>query len=93
VCYTQNGSRLYVHIYTWPFRHLHLPGLSGKIEYAQLLNDGSEIEFTEHVDANWGNETQVEGTATLTLPVTTLTLPVIKPDVVVPVVELFLKDE
>ena len=39
VRYTQNGDRLYVHIYAWPFRHLHLPGLAGKVEYAHNAKD------------------------------------------------------
>ena len=85
VRYTQNGNQLYAHIYAWPFRHLHLPGLAGKVEYAQLLNDGSEVTFKQHGDAvNWDEESRDEG-------ILTLNLPVIKPDVIVPVVELFLK--
>jgi alpha-L-fucosidase len=61
-------------VFAWPFRHLHLDGYAGKVEYAQLLNDASEIPFTE--DAG--------GTLTLSLPV-------IKPDTPVPVIELFLR--
>ena len=41
--YTQRGDRLYLHLFAWPFRHVHLPGLAGKVEYAQLLNDASEV--------------------------------------------------
>lgn len=74
---TQNGKRLYAHLFSWPFKHLHLDGLAGKIEYAQLLNDASELRLREDADP---------ARATLTLE-----LPVRKPDVVVPVVELFLK--
>jgi Transposase len=44
VRYTQRGNRLYVHIFSWPLEHLHLPDLAGKVEYAQLLNP-SEIGF------------------------------------------------
>ncbi len=76
--YTQNGKRLYVHIYAWPFKHLHLDGLAGKVEYAQLLNDASQVKMAKPKDGN-------------TEDVLTLELPVCKPDVVVPVVELFLK--
>jgi alpha-L-fucosidase len=83
--YTQNGDRLYLHIYAWPFRHLHLPGLAGKVAYAQLLNDASEIAFTEPAAPTaWDAETPRSDALTLTLPV-------VKPDVVVPVVELFLR--
>ena len=77
--FTQNGKRLYLHIFSWPFKHLHVDGLAGKVEYAQLLNDASEVRTTQPREGQ-------EGDATLTLD-----LPVRKPDVVVPVVELFLK--
>jgi len=72
---TQKGDRLYVHVLAWPFRHLHIEGMAGKVEYAQLLNDASEIRMQESQDT---------GTLTLLLPIQ-------KPDVTVPVVELFLK--
>lgn len=85
VRFTQNGKRLYVHVYTWPFRHLHLDGFAGKVEYAQLLNDASEIKLLEQ---GKHNEWSIAETASNTL---TLELPVVKPDVVVPVIELFLK--
>ena len=82
--FTQNGNRLYLHIYDWPFRHLHLEGLTGKVEYAQLLNDGSEVKILEPSRATDHVHPQVgEGKIALELPV-------VKPDVVVPVVELFL---
>ena len=80
--FTQNGKRLYLHLFAWPFRHLHIDGLAGRVEYAQLLNDASEIRFQ---DAASHQDEAVSGD-TLTLE-----LPVRKPDVVVPVVELFLK--
>ncbi len=85
VRYTQKGDRLYVHVYAWPFRHLHLPGLAGKVEYAQLLNDASEVRFRDSSAHFNALEPQATGD-TLVLDV-----PVIKPDVVVPVIELFLK--
>ena len=84
---TQNGDRLYLHIFNWPFRHLHLDGMAGKVAYAQLLNDASEIKLLEPGrHAEWS----IASTASDTL---TLELPVRKPDVVVPVIELFLNDE
>ena len=77
---TQNGKRLYAHLFAWPFKHLHLDGLAGKVEYAQLLNDASELRIHKNAGST------EDGRATLTLD-----LPVKKPEVVVPVVELFLK--
>lgn len=70
-------NRVYVHVFAWPFRHLHLDGFAGRVDYAQLLNDASEIRFREAPD---------EPRKTLTLE-----LPVVKPNVAVPVVELFMR--
>jgi alpha-L-fucosidase len=86
--YTQNGKRLYLHIFSWPFRHIHLEGLGGKVEYAQLLNDASEVKLIEH-DPN--KKAYLTGMGT-TPGAVILDLPIQKPDVTVPVVELFLKD-
>ncbi len=82
--YTQHGNRVYLHVFAWPFRHLHLPGLAGKIEYAQLLHDASEIKVLEAPDDKPLPEWMKPGSVTLELPV-------IKPRVTVPVIELFLK--
>jgi len=84
--YTQNGKRLYLHILHWPFRHLHLEGLAGRVAYAQLLNDASEVRLIESGDRPESNITPGQTKGTLTLE-----LPVVKPPVTVPVVELFLK--
>ena len=83
--FTQNGSRLYVHVYEWPLKHLHLDGLAGKVDYAQLLNDASEVRIMKP-PADGGHTSARAGEDTLTL-----LLPVQKPDVIVPVIELFLK--
>lgn len=78
-------KRMYVHVLAWPFRHLHLDGFKNRVEYAQLLNDGSEILF--HQDGHQG--LNFKGLAT---PETlTLELPVQRPQVTVPVIELFMK--
>ena len=75
--FTQSGSRLYLHIFTWPFQSISLPQLAGKVAYAQLLNDGSaDTCLVENEDANSFG----------------LALPIQRPDVLVPVIELFLKD-
>ncbi len=79
---TQNSEKLYVHVYAWPFKFLHLKGLGGKVEYARFLHDGSEVLL--HMP-EW--EARQMGTHPDTL---VLTLPIKKPDVVVPVIELTL---
>ncbi len=81
---TQNGRKLYVHVYAWPFRHLRLPGLGGKVEYARLLHDGSEV-ILEGSEWELGQLSRAESDLILTLPVR-------KPGVVVPVIELTLKE-
>jgi len=79
---------LYLHIFSWPFRHIHLEGLAGKVKYAQLLNDASEVNFREfdHEEVITSTETKID------IHSVVLELPVQKPDVLVPVVELFLED-
>jgi alpha-L-fucosidase len=86
--YTRRGDRLYLHLFAWPFEYVHLPELAGKVEYAQLLNDASEVRMLE-----LGTDRQAINTAQGGQPAGTLTLklPVQRPDVAVPVVELFLK--
>ncbi|MFD1535984.1 alpha-L-fucosidase [Nonomuraea guangzhouensis] len=85
--YTQRGDRLYVHLLAWPYRHLHLPGLAGKVRYAQLLNDASEIRTLVPDPAVDSGNSQL---GTLPSQTLTLQLPVQRPDVAVPVIELFL---
>lgn len=84
--YTWNPKtrRLYVHITDWPLARLNLPGLAGKIAYAQFLHDGSEINFVENAKKAWNNEDLPEGTVTLRLPIK-------HPQVAIPVVELIMK--
>jgi alpha-L-fucosidase len=86
--YTYGNNRLYLHLFSWPFEYVHLPGLAGKVEYAQSLNDASEVAMLE-----LGSDRQAIGTTQGSQPAGTLTLklPVQRPEVAVPVVELFLK--
>lgn len=88
VRYTQNGDRLYVHVFSWPYRHLHLPGLAGRVRYAQFLHDASEVIVKEYAGAGGEGNLAVKDIPEGTL---TLELPVQRPDVLVPVVELFLR--
>jgi len=78
--FTQRGDRLYLHLFAWPFKHIVLDGLAGRVTYAQLLNDASEVKMSEQPLPEGG-----AGGRTLRLE-----LPVQQPDVLVPVVELFL---
>jgi len=82
--FTQRDDRLYLHICNWPFQHLHIDGLAGKVAYAQFLHDASEVQWIG--PRNDPHFVPPVGATTLTLE-----LPVKKPSVVVPVVELILK--
>jgi alpha-L-fucosidase len=83
--YNPDTRRVYIHVLAWPFVELHLDGFDGKIEYAQLLNDASEIRVESR--PAW----QAEHSGDAPPGGTTLRLPVQKPGVAVPVIELFLK--
>lgn len=84
--YTWNPTtgRLYLHLMSWPFKHITLPGLGDRIAYAQFLHDGSEVRFTEIVETAWNGLSEK--------PAMGLSLPTVKPAVEIPVIELFLKD-
>jgi alpha-L-fucosidase len=87
--YDATRRRLYVHVFDWPFELLHLPGLAGRVAYAQFMHDASELRIEEPKAGAAGDHaalSEVTGAASLKL-----TLPVIQPEVVVPVIELFLK--
>jgi alpha-L-fucosidase len=86
--YNPTTNRLYLHVFSWPYRHIHLEGLSSRIEYAQLLNDASEVKLLKSIpEASYG--AGIEGAKG---DIITLELPVKKPaNAVVPVVEIFLK--
>jgi len=87
--YNPQTNRLYVHVFAWPFVHLHLDGFAGKVAYAQLLNDASEIKFTDPVRDKLPTVSHMS--EAMKAQTITLQLPVQKPPVTVPVIELFLK--
>lgn len=72
---SEDGKRLYVHLFEYPFGQLDLSGFAGKVDYAQFLHDGSELLYTENAEKG----------------VLSVKLPIVKPGMVVPVIELFLK--
>ena len=70
-------NRLYVHLLVYPLDRINLAGMAGKVKYAQFLHDASEIRFSPG---------RGEGSGDLSL-----SLPVRKPPVEIPVLEIFLK--
>ncbi len=82
--YNPTTNRLYIHLLDYPITNFRLPGYKGKVKYAQFLHDASEIQIT----APYGHHMQ--GSIAMEADLN-LRLPVIKPDVEIPVIELFLE--
>ena len=82
--YNPTLNRLYIHLLDYPLTNFRLPGYKGKVKYAQFLHDASEIQITapygHHMQGSLATEDDLN-----------LRLPVIKPNVEIPVIELFLK--
>lgn len=86
--YTLRDDRLYLHLFAWPMNHVHLPGLAGRIAYAQLLHDASEIRLSEP----GAHDPHQHMAPDAPVGAVTLHLPARRPDVAVPVIELFLTE-
>ncbi|MCD6565539.1 MAG: alpha-L-fucosidase [Bacteroidales bacterium] len=84
--YNPENNRLYVHLLDYPMGRLTLKGFGGKVRYAQFLHDASEIKFGKPRHNVTYQESLKEKDIILMLPV-------VKPDVEIPVIELFLNDE
>ncbi len=82
-----DGKRLYIHIYAYPFRHLKVKGLTGKIKYAQFLHDASELRYTENEMGHQAGDSQPDSNDGLVI----FELPPVKPHTMIPVIEVFLK--
>ena len=85
--YNPVSNRLYVHVFAWPFRYIHMDGLAGRVGYAQLLNDASEVKTINFSSGQAHKYLSKQ----LTKDMLTLELPIQKPNVAIPVIELFLK--
>lgn len=82
--YNPETNRLYIHLLDYPITNFRLPGYKGKVKYAQFLHDASEINIT----APYGH--QMQGSIATENDLN-LRLPVNKPNVEIPVIEVFLK--
>ncbi|MCL2774199.1 MAG: alpha-L-fucosidase [Oscillospiraceae bacterium] len=73
--YNPDKNRLYIHMFSYPFGGFFMDGkeICDRIEYAQFLNDASEVRY------NISGET------------ISFNIPVVKPNVTVPVIEVYLK--
>lgn len=81
--YNPKTNRLYIHLLDYPLQKLRLPGYQGKVKYAQFLHDASEIKMSEPRQHNRGGDNLGAGDVDLSLPVA-------KPNMEIPVIELFL---
>ena len=77
ITYNPKKNRLYIHITDYKTGWLKLDNAVGKIKYAQFLHDNSEIKFRKHWDSKYPNDIVFD-------------TPNIKPNVEIPVIELFL---
>jgi alpha-L-fucosidase len=75
--YNPVSNRLYIHLLAYPMGSLSLPNMGDKIKYVQFLHDASEVQLRS------GREDSKNDI--------TLSLPVLKPPVEIPVLEVFLK--
>lgn len=85
--YTRRGNKLYLHLFTWPLGFVHMPNLAGRVTYARLLNDGSWLRTSVSDPGQQASHLTPAGEAEGTL---TVHLPVRRPDVLVPVIEMTL---
>ncbi len=83
---SEDGRRLYIHLEVYPFGNLAFQGLGDRMEYAQFLHDGSEVTYMNIMNGVGDPSDPVENTVFFQLPP-------VKPDVLVPVIEVFLKDK
>jgi alpha-L-fucosidase len=81
--YNPKTNRLYIHLLDYPLQNFLLRGFADKIKYAQFLHDASEIKMGKPY-GHWVQQSTAVNDINLLLPVN-------KPNVEVPVIELFLK--
>jgi alpha-L-fucosidase len=74
--YNPDTKRLYVHLLAYPLGTVILTNMADKVKYVQFLHDASEIRYSVSDEAP--NDL-------------VLSLPVTKPDVIIPVLEVYLK--
>ena len=75
--YNPVTKKLYIHLLVYPMGRFTLPDMADKIKYVQFLHDASEVKFTKGKDESEND--------------LTLQLPVLKPPIEIPVLEVYLK--
>jgi alpha-L-fucosidase len=75
--YNPSARTLYIHLLDYPMGSLTLTDMAEKVKYVQFLHDASEIQFSRGEEGN-RNDLILE-------------LPILKPNVEIPVLEVYLK--
>lgn len=78
---SEDGKRLYIHLLEYPYKTLRMPCLDGRVEYAQFLHDASEVIYHSYANFYYAGVRDC------------FTLPIVKPNTTVPVIEVFLKEK
>ena len=81
--YNPETNRLYIHLLEYPLQNFLLKGYKDKIKYAQFLHDASEIRISRP-HGYWIKQEVGDNDVNLSLPV-------VKPNVEIPVIEVYLK--
>ncbi len=81
--YNPETNRLYVHLLDYPLQNFLMRGYGDKVKYAQFLHDASEIKIGKPY-GHWVKQETGENDINLQLPVN-------KPKIEIPVIEIFLK--
>jgi len=81
--YNPETNRLYIHLLDYPLKNFLLRDYGDKVKYAQFLHDASEITLGRPY-GHWVEQETGENDINLLLPVN-------KPNVEIPVIEIFLK--
>ena len=79
--YNPKTNALYLHILEWPIKVLPIT-FSEKVAYAQFLHDASEVQIKQPRHVSGALRTDVPAS---------LMLPVRKPTVEIPVIEMFIR--
>lgn len=82
--YNPEAKRLYIHLLDYPLTNFRLPGYKGRVKYAQFLHDASEVLITAPYGHHMQGSIATENDLNLRLPVN-------KPNVEIPVIELILE--
>ncbi len=85
---SEDGKRLYVHLFSYPYRFLSMRGIASRVGYIQFLHDGSELKYDVGMPKELaGDNRNFDEEAERIF----IRLPHVKPDTLIPVIEILLK--